>query len=91
MDRNLKAWTEKVGRKPRVLILADVPGWAYDINSRGLREVLSGEFDIDIAYLHHGPYPDLRPDYYDFYHEGIRESGQSQGNIPGSQCGLGSL
>lgn len=68
MDRNLKAWTEKVGRKPRVLILADVPGWAYDINSRGLREVLSGEFDIDIAYLHHGPYPDLRPDYYDFYH-----------------------
>lgn len=68
MNKTLKAWVETVGRKPRVLILADVPGWAYDINSRGLREALSDEFDIDIAYLHHGPQPNLRPDYYDLYH-----------------------
>lgn len=68
MGNDLKSWMESAGRKPRVLILADVPGWAYDINARGLREVLSAEFDIDIAYLHHGAQPDLRPDYYDIYH-----------------------
>lgn len=64
----LKDFEDKFGRKPRVLILADVPGWAYDINSKGIQKALADDFEIEIAYLHHGEAPDPRPDYFDIYH-----------------------
>lgn len=49
-------------------MLVDKPGWAYDINSKGLRNALSDEFDIEIKYMHFGEKPDLRPDHFDVYH-----------------------
>jgi GT2 family glycosyltransferase len=37
-------------RKPKILIVADVHGWAWDNKSRQLQRFLSNEFDIDIHY-----------------------------------------
>jgi malonyl-CoA O-methyltransferase len=64
----LNNFRKKFGRKPRVLILADLPGWAYDTNSKGIQKALADDFEIEIAYLHHGASPDPRPDFFDIYH-----------------------
>ena len=68
MNDSLADWTKRTGRKPRVLILANVPGWAYDINAQGLCKALGNDFDMEIAYLTDGELTDHRPDYFDLYH-----------------------
>ena len=39
------------GAKPRVLLVADVPGWAFDQNLRDLAEYLGDRFDFSFAYV----------------------------------------
>lgn len=38
------------GRKPRVLVLADVPGWAWGRKANAYHQYLGGEFDITVAF-----------------------------------------
>jgi len=38
-------------RKPRIVFICDVKGWAWWIKSEYLKKYLSDEFDIDIAYV----------------------------------------
>src|ERR1700736_5273253 len=40
----------KAKRKPRICILADAPGWAYDTSARQIKQQLAREFDITIRY-----------------------------------------
>ncbi|WLT31789.1 asparagine synthase (glutamine-hydrolyzing) [Geothrix sp. PMB-07] len=37
-------------RRPRLLIIADVPNWIFDRHAHVMQERLADEFDIDIAY-----------------------------------------
>ena len=37
--------------RPRILLLADNPGWAYDISARQLQKHLADNFSIEIAYV----------------------------------------
>ena len=62
----LSHWQEKYGRKPRVLILVDRPGWAYDISAQALRKSLSNDFSIEIAYV--ADKPDLHAFAFDIIH-----------------------
>ena len=41
--------------KPRILLLADNPGWAYDICARQLQKHLADSFSIEIAYVREKP------------------------------------
>ena len=36
--------------RPRVLVMADVPGWAWDWKARAYRQYLSDAFDVVVAY-----------------------------------------
>lgn len=36
--------------RPRVLVLADVPGWAWDRKALAYRQHLGGDFDVTVAY-----------------------------------------
>ncbi len=38
-------------KRPRILFLADRPGWAFDINARGISEALGDEFEFRIEYV----------------------------------------
>jgi glycosyltransferase involved in cell wall biosynthesis len=38
-------------RKPRILLLSDVPNWAWAIKSNEIKTHISDEFDIDIVHL----------------------------------------
>lgn len=55
-----------LARKPRVAVLVDTPGWAYDNAMRGLRKALAKDFRIDIAYR--DPRLRLDPRRYDLLH-----------------------
>ncbi len=44
-------------RKPRILLLADKPGWAFDFAARAIAKHLAGAFDFRIEYV--GEKPDL--------------------------------
>jgi glycosyltransferase involved in cell wall biosynthesis len=49
----------------KVIVLADVPGWAWDKKARELKKHLDGgEFQVDVAYLN----VDGLPQGYDLYH-----------------------
>jgi len=48
---------------PRVLLLADIPGWAYDFTARSLAYHLADRFVVDIAYASDGAR--LDPKRYD--------------------------
>ena len=39
------------GSRPRILFLADRPGWAFDINARGISEALKDHFEFRIEYV----------------------------------------
>lgn len=54
--------------KPRLAILADVRGWAWDRKSQALRRYLGDEFAIEIAYLYDRHRPDPIPAGADLYH-----------------------
>lgn len=57
-------------RKPRILFVSDVKGWAWWIKSHFLKQHLSDEFDIDVkCVLGEGSIPANRIDhlYYDLY------------------------
>jgi glycosyltransferase involved in cell wall biosynthesis/predicted deacetylase len=56
----------KLQRKPRICILADVPGWAYDNSMQQIRKQLSGEFDMSVRYV--SQKPQLYPSEYDLLH-----------------------
>lgn len=43
------------GKKPRILILADRPGWAYDHSAQSLARALSDEFEFRIEYVSQQP------------------------------------
>jgi hypothetical protein len=44
-------------KKPRILLLADNPGWAYDSTAQAIKRHLSDEFEFHIEYV--GNKPDL--------------------------------
>jgi hypothetical protein len=46
------------GRKPRILVLADLPGWAWDRKAEAYRRYLGMGFDVTVAY--HATTPALR-------------------------------
>jgi glycosyltransferase involved in cell wall biosynthesis len=46
----LDAWFSRFSGKPRVLILVDKPGWAYDASARQIKRHLAAEFNIRIRY-----------------------------------------
>ena len=50
MNNILNSWIIKVGRKPRVLLIEEVPSLDCGIHYWCLRNVLSDEFDIDITF-----------------------------------------
>jgi glycosyltransferase involved in cell wall biosynthesis len=50
-------------RKPRICILANVPGWAFDNSAREIKRNLAHEFDITIRYA--VDHPDLSSADYD--------------------------
>ena len=57
---------EKFVHKPKLAILADRPNWAYDFCAQNIRDVLSGQFDIDIHYVTQRPV--ISPEVYDLLH-----------------------
>jgi glycosyltransferase involved in cell wall biosynthesis len=58
--------TRMLTRRPRICILADFPGWAYDISARQLKRQLAPEFKIAIRYVIKRPH--LAPKDYDLLH-----------------------
>lgn len=52
-------------RKPHVLLLLDVPNWAFDHSAQQIARQLSGEFDFSFEYVHHRPPKRLNPRHYD--------------------------
>src|SRR5688500_9187116 len=40
-----------VTRRPKVALLADRPGWAYDRAARALQRVLAAEFECELRYV----------------------------------------
>lgn len=57
----------RASSRPRVAILADVRTWAWARKSEQLRRHLSGEFDVEVAYLYDRK-PDPIPKGCDLYH-----------------------
>ncbi|MFO1497107.1 MAG: FkbM family methyltransferase [Verrucomicrobiota bacterium] len=53
----------KRNRKPRILFLADRPGWAFDNNARGIADALPDDFEFRIEYV--VQQPDLAAIEYD--------------------------
>ncbi|QXE92331.1 polysaccharide pyruvyl transferase family protein [Geomonas subterranea] len=53
----------KPRRKPRILMLVDVKGWAFDISARKLARALGDRFEFDIRYVKEQP--SLDPSRYD--------------------------
>lgn len=49
--------------KPRILMLVDRPGWAYDTSARQIIKELSGLFSFDLKYVSKSP--ELDPTRYD--------------------------
>ena len=59
-DRQTK---ESLPAKPHIVFLADVRGWAFDINARGIAETLSDKYKFTIAYVAEQPdLASLKPD-----------------------------
>lgn len=54
--------------RPRVAILADVRGWAWDRKSQALQRHLADEFQMEVAYIHGRPVSDPIPKGCDLYH-----------------------
>ena len=53
--------------KPRIAIIADVRGWAWDRKARALQQHLGDEFDLSTHYLY-DRHPDAVPAGVDLYH-----------------------
>lgn len=54
-----------VSARKKVLVVADVQGWAWDKKARALKQQLDGdEFQVDVAYMQH----DRLQEGYDLYH-----------------------
>jgi polysaccharide pyruvyl transferase WcaK-like protein len=51
------------GRKPRILMLADQRGWAFDHSARQIERCLSRDFNFDIRYI--GESPSITSQNYD--------------------------
>ena len=52
----------KVRVRPKVLLLSDVRGWAFDVNLRDMAEYLKDEFEFDFWYSGETqPWPDMKP------------------------------
>ena len=49
----LKRWKKNIGinDKPSIIIVVDVPGWAWDIKTKNIIKYISNDFDITIKYL----------------------------------------
>ncbi len=43
-------------RKPRILLLADRRGWAFDIAAEAMSKELANSFDFEIKYVHEKPF-----------------------------------
>jgi len=52
-------------RKPHVLLLLDVPNWAFDNSAKQIAQHLSGEFDFSFQYVHHNSPSRLNPKKFD--------------------------
>lgn len=55
-------------RKPRILLLVDYQGWAFDNSARSIVKNLSGDFQFEIRYVKDNPRPKLDPSRYDLVH-----------------------
>lgn len=47
----------------KILFVVDVKKWAYDYRARAWKELLKGEYDIDILYLSEYPVPNVDSDF----------------------------
>ena len=56
------------GDRPRVLILADVPNWAWGRKARSLLRCLSDRFDVEVVYSTDRPGAKIRERAHDLYH-----------------------
>ena len=59
---NLLNWFR---RKPRILLLVDYRGWAFDNSAQEIARELSDEFEFDIRYVNDSPKPKLKAKRYD--------------------------
>ncbi len=59
---NLLNWFR---RKPRILLLVDYRGWAFDNSAQEIARELSDDFEFDIQYVHDSPRPKLKARKYD--------------------------
>lgn len=58
------AIVQKLGNKPRVALIADVPDWAFDVNERDWAEYCKDEFDFSHLYVTEArTWPDLDQKY----------------------------
>src|SRR3990167_588999 len=54
--------------RPNILVLADVPGWAWCQKARAYEQWLSDEFDITVAYQQGEPHVPENLDQFDLLH-----------------------
>lgn len=54
--------------QPRILLLVDYRGWAFDNSAQSIAQRLSGKFHFDIKYVNDDPRPKLKPRKYDLIH-----------------------
>ena len=67
-DKFVNKWRKKKDVKsdiPRVLIIVDVPGWAWDIKTKCIKHWLKDEYEIVIKYQNE--IPDFIEEDYDLY------------------------
>lgn len=49
-------WPDDGSGRPRILLLTDRPGWAYDVRAQALRKHLGRRFDMRVAYSAYRPF-----------------------------------
>lgn len=64
---NLRPPRQASGAKPTVVLVADVPGWAYCNISQNVKRYLSGTYDVQIVYV--GDYDHWSALYFDVFWE----------------------
>ncbi len=55
----------RIPRRPRILLLVDYRGWAFDNSAQEIAQELSSDFEFDIRYVNDSPKPKLKAKQYD--------------------------
>ena len=57
--------SKALSTRPQIVMLVDVPGWAWDVKAKNIKKYLYDDFNIQIRYQHE--YGDYITDNYDAY------------------------